>query len=82
MAGRVSVLGAAGFGFETTGRGAGATDPWGLLEPMDPMELGRGWLAGMDRVVVPPSPRKSPTRVSTNWLIEMLLVSQNDFNFS
>jgi len=32
--------------------------------------------------VVAPSPKKSPTRVSTNWLIEMLLVSQNALSFS
>ena len=29
-----------------------------------------------------PSPRKSPTRVSTNWLIEIPLVSQNAFRRS
>lgn len=36
----------------------------------------------LDSGMAAPSPRKSPTRFSTNWLIEMPLVSQNDLSRS
>jgi hypothetical protein len=44
----------------------------------------RGGDGGVGRgvIVVAPSPRKSFTRVSTSWLIEMLLASQNAFSRS
>jgi len=69
VAGRVSDLtGATGeAGLAGAGPGAGV--------------VGRG-CAGMIDVTPVSDPRKSPTRVSTNWLIEMLFVSQNAFSRS
>src|ERR1700712_3094664 len=51
----------AGSGRGALGAGIGAT--------------GRG--AAGTGMLTEPSPKKSPTRVSTNWLIEMLFASQN-----
>jgi hypothetical protein len=59
----------------------------GALGAIDDGIIGRGWDGGVGRGVIGviatlPSPKKSFTRVSTSWLIEMLLASQNAFSRS
>jgi hypothetical protein len=73
IGGLAIAAGATGIGRGTTARGAigaiGAIDGAAVITgTLDPEES--------------PLPRKPLTCVSTSWLIEMLLVSQNDFSRS
>src|SRR5688572_6401138 len=70
-----------------TGR-CGAADWNGRAGGADIERIGAGAAVGRPatKLIVPAPaagaspPRKSPTRVSTNWLIEIPLASQNDFS--
>jgi hypothetical protein len=67
-----------------TGLGNGRPEAATLVIGRAGVAVGRGWLSAFSvpAEAVPGSPRKSPTRFSTNWLIEIPLVSQNDLSFS
>ncbi|HEY3801213.1 MAG TPA: hypothetical protein VGL61_01350 [Kofleriaceae bacterium] len=77
---------------EVIGTGCGAEATIGTIDTGRASDFGGSGLAGIvgfgmaGAIVVvvrsPESPKKSPTRVSTNWLIEMLLVSQKALSFS
>ena len=79
LADEVSCLGATGTAVGTDDDTLGRAGMVGAgVDVMGRGGMGRSlWIAGVDEVGATPSPRKSLTRVSTSWLIEMLLASQN-----